>query len=76
MSLLYNRMSHKIGYRVINYVNGRADVFMYGMRYVYFYAGVICAIGSIITGIRFHNSKKTTEDLQIQKEIEFEESTK
>jgi len=76
MSLLYNRMSHKIGYRVIDYVNGRADVFMYGMRYVYFYAGVICAIGAIITAIRFYNSKKSTEDLQIQEGIEFEESTR
>ena len=63
--LLYNRMSHKIGYRVIDYVNGRADVFMYGMRYVYLFAGLICVIGSIITGIRFYNSKKTKDDLMV-----------
>ncbi len=74
--LLYNRMSHKIGYRVIDYVNGRADVFMYGMRYVYFFAGIICAIGAIITGIRFYNSKKITENTEIEDEIEFKEANK
>jgi EmrB/QacA subfamily drug resistance transporter len=56
--LLYNRMSHKIGYRVIDYVKGRSDVFMYGMRYVYICAGIMCVIGAIITAVRFYNSKK------------------
>ncbi|WP_026884099.1 MFS transporter [Clostridium akagii] len=72
--LLYNRMSHKIGYRVIDYVNGRADVFMYGMRYVYLFAGIISAIGAIITGIRFYNSKKINKNIEDQ--IEFQEGIK
>jgi len=63
--LLYNRMSHKIGYRVIDYVNGRADVFMYGMRYVYLFAGIISAIGAVITGIRYYNSRKNKPTKQI-----------
>jgi EmrB/QacA subfamily drug resistance transporter len=67
--ILYNRMSHKIGYRVVNYVNGRADVFMYGMRYVYVCAGALCAIGAIITAVRYYNSKKnkSQEDLKQEK---------
>ena len=63
--LLYNRMSHKIGYRVIDYVNGRADVFMYGMRYVYLFAGIISVIGAVITGIRYYNSRKIKTTKQI-----------
>jgi EmrB/QacA subfamily drug resistance transporter len=67
--LLYNRMSHKIGYRVIDYVKGRSDVFMYGMRYVYICAGIMCVIGAIITAVRFYNSKKnsSTENLTQKK---------
>ena len=53
--LLYNRMSHKIGYRVIDYIKGRDDVFMYGMRYVYLFVASLCIIGAVITGIRYHN---------------------
>lgn len=56
--LLYNRMSHKIGYRVIDYVKGREDVFIYGMRYVYISAGIMCLIGTILTAVRFYHSKK------------------
>ncbi len=56
--LLYNRMSHKIGYRVIDYIKGRDDVFMYGMRYVYLFVAILCIIGAVITGIRYYNSRK------------------
>lgn len=56
--LLYNRMSYKIGYKVIDYVKGRDDIFIYGMRYVYISAGVMCLIGTILTAFRFCSSKK------------------
>ncbi|MBW9172718.1 MFS transporter [Clostridium estertheticum] len=56
--LLYNRMSYKIGYRVIDYIKGRDDIFMYGMRYVYLFVGSLCIIGAVITGIRYYNSRK------------------
>ncbi|MEA5007465.1 MFS transporter [Clostridium tyrobutyricum] len=55
--LLYNRMSHKIGYRVIDYIKGRDDIFIYGMRYVYIFAGVMCLLGILITGLRLYNSR-------------------
>ncbi|MGY0373413.1 MFS transporter [Clostridium sp. JNZ J1-5] len=56
-TLLYNRMSHKIGYHVVNYVEGRDDVFVYGMRYVYITAAVICASGALLTALRLYKSK-------------------
>lgn len=63
--LLYNRMSYKIGYRVIDYVKGRDDVFIYGMRCVYISAAVMCVIGVVITALRLYNSKKP-KDVEIE----------
>lgn len=51
-TLLYSRMSHKIGHRVTDFVAGNNDAFIYGMRAVYITAAVICAIGMILTLIR------------------------
>jgi predicted membrane protein len=42
-------MSYKIGYRVLSYVEGRGDVFIYGMRWVYFIAAVSCIIGFLVS---------------------------
>lgn len=56
-TLLYNGMSSKIGYKVINYVAGRNDVFIYGMRYVYAGAALICILGAVITGMRLKSRK-------------------
>ncbi|MBV7273236.1 MFS transporter [Clostridiaceae bacterium UIB06] len=63
--LLYNRMSYKVGYRVIDYVKGRADVFIYGMRCVYISAAAMCVIGVVITALRLYNSKKL-KDVEIE----------
>ncbi|MDT8715622.1 MFS transporter [Clostridium sp. 19966] len=59
--ILYNRMSHKIGYRVVDYVKGRDDVFVYGMRYVYIFAGLSCIIGAAMTAVRLYRSKKNKD---------------
>ncbi|MEY8001257.1 MFS transporter [Clostridium sp. Mt-5] len=56
--LLYNRMSYKMGYRVIDYVKGRDNVFMYGMRWVYISAAILCLIGALITAFRLYTSEK------------------
>lgn len=56
--LLYDKMSSKIGHKVVDYVSGRPDVFMYGMRYVYMCAAVMCVIGAVITAVRYYNSKR------------------
>ncbi|MBU3114145.1 MFS transporter [Clostridium lacusfryxellense] len=56
-TILYNGMSHKIGYRVTNYVVGRNDAFIYGMRIVYITASVICLVGAILTFLRLYSIK-------------------
>ncbi len=63
-TLLYNRMSHKIGYRVSNFIEGRSDVFIYGMRYVYITASLICLLGAAITAFRLYGSKQRKRELQ------------
>lgn len=51
-SILYSRMSSKIGYKVSGYVEGRADIFIYAMRFVFAGIGCICLIGAILTLLR------------------------
>jgi EmrB/QacA subfamily drug resistance transporter len=53
-TLLYYGMSSKIGYHVTGYIEGRDDVFVYGMKYVYISAGIICAIGAMLTAYRLY----------------------
>lgn len=68
--LLYNRMSAKIGYRVNDFIKGREDVFMYGMKWVYICAGILCIIGSIITALRYVKSKKNnSRENELKKSI-------
>lgn len=57
-TLLYNRMSYKVGYRVVNYVPGREDIFVYGMKIVYISVALICLIGVVLTGIRLYRKKR------------------
>lgn len=57
-TLLYNRMSYKIGYTVSTYIKGRNDIFIYGMRYVYIVATIICVIGALLSAIRLFKRKK------------------
>lgn len=56
-TLLYSFMSKKIGYHVTGYIEGRDDAFVYGMHYVYVAAGIICAIGAILTAYRLYEIK-------------------
>lgn len=57
-TFLYNRMSYKAGYHVINYIQGRDDIFIYGMKWVYIGAGLICASGAVLTAIRLYAIKQ------------------
>lgn len=61
-TILYNRMSEKIGYHVTDYVVGRNDAFIYGMKIVYIVAAAICLIGAILTCLRLYNSKVNLSD--------------
>lgn len=56
-TILYTMMSQKVGYHVVSYIEGRNDVFIYGMRWAYLTAAVICAIGAILTAIRLYGSR-------------------
>ncbi len=56
-TLLYNRMSHKIGHHVTDYVVGRNDAFIYGMKTVYITAASICMLGAILTFLRLRRSR-------------------
>ena len=56
-TLLYSMMSSKIGYRVTDFVVGRNDAFIYGMRIVYITAGVISSVGAALTFLRLTRKK-------------------
>ena len=56
-TLLYSMMSSKIGYRVTDYVAGRNDAFIYGMKTVYITAAVISLVGAILTFLRLARKK-------------------
>ncbi|BCZ45698.1 MFS transporter [Clostridium gelidum] len=59
-TLLYSMMSSKIGYRVTDYVAGRNDAFIYGMKTVYIAAAIISLVGAGLTFFRLtrKNSKE------------------
>lgn len=50
--LLYSLMSIKMGKKVLGYIEGRNDVFVFAMKYVYISATFICFIGIVLTAIR------------------------
>jgi EmrB/QacA subfamily drug resistance transporter len=56
-SFLYSCMSHKIGYHVIDYVIGRDDVFIYGMKWVYIILVIICGLGVVLTAFRLYKAR-------------------
>ena len=56
-TLLYSMMSNKIGAHVTDYIPGRADAFIYGMRAVYVTAAIICLIGTFLTFLRLYSKK-------------------
>ena len=57
-NILYSRMSSKVGYKVSGYIDGRPDVFIYAMRFVFTGIGLICLIGAILSIIRVVNKRK------------------
>ena len=56
-TLLYRFMSWKINYRVYDYVNGRDDIFVYGMKNVYLILAAICCLGAVVTAFRLIKNK-------------------
>ncbi|HEX9025304.1 MAG TPA: MFS transporter, partial [Clostridium sp.] len=56
-TLLYSLMSNKMGYHVTGYIEGRDDIFVYGMQYVYIAAAIICGVGAMLTAYRLYKIK-------------------
>lgn len=60
-TLLYSFMSSKLGRTVSDYVKGRDDVFVYGMKNVYLILMAFCILGALITAFRLSKSRKKEE---------------
>jgi EmrB/QacA subfamily drug resistance transporter len=56
--ILFGRMSSKIGYNVSNYITGRDEIFVYGMRGAYFTAATICSVGAVLTAFRLYGRRR------------------
>lgn len=56
-TLLYCFMGSKLGYAVSDYVQGRDDVFVYGMKNDYLILMALCIIGAALTAYRLDKSK-------------------
>jgi EmrB/QacA subfamily drug resistance transporter len=56
--ILYSQMSRKIGYNVSDYIPGRDDVFVYGMRSAYIAAASICTAGTLLTAFRLYSRRR------------------
>lgn len=68
-TLLYTFMSGKIGYTVTDYVKGRDDVFVFGMKYVYMILMALCLLGALLTAFRFAQSKKRTDTANRRQQV-------
>ena len=64
-TILYSMMSYKIGHHIVSYVSGREDVFIYGMKYVYIVASLICLLGAILTALRLYKRRKNVKEVNI-----------
>ncbi len=56
-TILYYSMTQKAGYKVNGYINGRDDLFLYGMHIAFLVSFSLCFIAFIITGIRLYRKK-------------------
>ena len=61
-TLLYSMMSSKIGYQVTDYVVGRNDIFIYGMKTVYITAAIISSTGAFLTLLRLIRNKPNRKE--------------
>lgn len=70
-SILYNTMSIKLGYKVSGYVDGRGDIFIYAMRFVFLSIGFICLVGAILSIIRVIKNKKLVNEQKINLSLKY-----
>ncbi|MEG0732910.1 MAG: MFS transporter [Vagococcus sp.] len=60
-TILYQSMSGKMGEKVVGFIDGRPDIFVYGMHFTYMVSFAICLFASGITFWRFSQAKKGLE---------------
>ena len=60
-TILYSSMTQKAGYKVNGYINGRDDLFLYGMHIAFLVSFSLCFIAFIITGIRLYRKKSISK---------------
>lgn len=56
-SVLYHQMSLKAGKKVVSYLEGRPDLFLFGMRAVYIGIALILFVGVLLTLTRYFHKK-------------------
>ena len=57
-TILYQAMSFKTGERVVGFIEGRPDIFVYGMHITYMLSFGICLLATVMTALRFYKAKK------------------
>jgi MFS family permease len=57
-TILYQSMSFKMGERVVGFIEGRPDVFVYGMHITYILSFSICLLATAMTAWRFYKREK------------------
>ena len=57
-TILYQSMSFKMGERVVGFIEGRPDVFVYGMHITYILSFSICLLATVMTAWRFYKREK------------------
>lgn len=60
--ILYNLMSGRLGYMVLDYVEGEEQVFVYAMHWVYLFMAMCSTIGATLTGLRWMKGRKKTDE--------------
>lgn len=61
-SLLYGSMSWRLGYTVMDYVEGKDDIFIFAMHIVFISISIVIFIGAIFTLIRMINVRKKAKN--------------
>ena len=56
-TILYSVMSQKAGFKVVGYIEGRDDLFLYGMHVAFLISFILCFIAFLITGYRLFKKR-------------------
>ena len=60
-TILYSSMSKRAGYKVTSYIEGRHDLFLYGMHIAFLVSFILCFIAFIITGYRLFRKRNSSK---------------